>query len=213
MYRYSNSQFSHLLTVFGGVRVGTLHDFRKSEHKKGIADPKEGKKRVEHRIDKETVVLGDPTSKSARASEVFNAVGGNGVVSFENVVFSKEFDSRDFFILCSSYEKSISVMNEFEGADTCVQIQDPFKFYNELTVLLNSVTPVVFLGVHQVTYKDRIEQWNGTSWGADPTLIKEPEFVSQKEVRAIWAPKFNQPIEPQILASIKLGQACRKVAI
>ncbi|NOH19111.1 hypothetical protein [Vibrio cyclitrophicus] len=213
MYRYSNSQFSHLLTIFGGIRVGTLHDFRNSEHKKGIADPQEGKKRVEHQIDKETISIGDRASKTARAAEEFNIIGGSGVVSFKNVTFSKEFDSKDFFVLCSSYEKSRSVMSEFEGADTCVHILDPFSFYRELTILLNSVTPVVFLGVHQVTYKERIEQWNGTSWGADPTLIKELEFSLQKEVRAIWAPKFNQPIEPQILASIKLGKACQKIVI
>ncbi|MFS1506285.1 hypothetical protein BCU13_023365 [Vibrio lentus] len=213
MYRYSNSQFSNLLTIFGGIRVGTLHDFRNSEHKKGIADPQEGKKRVEHHIDNETISIGDRASKTARAAEEFRVIGGSGVISFENVTFSKEFDSKDFFVLCSSYEKSHAVMSEFEGADTCVQIQDPFSFYSEITKLLNSVTPVVFLGVHQVTYKDRIEEWNGTSWGADPALIKEPGFSQQKEVRAIWAPKFNQSIEPQILASIELGKACKKITI
>ncbi len=213
MYRYSNSQFSNLLTVFGGIRVGTLHDFRNSEHKKGIADPQEGKKTVEHRIGNETITLGDRSSKTARAAEDFNIIGGSGSVSFENVTFAKQFNSPDFFVLCSSYEKSTSVMSQFEGADTCVQIHNPMVFYSELTTLLNSVTPVVFLGVHRVTYKERVEMWNGTSWGADPTLIKEPEFSLQKEVRAIWAPKFRQSIEPQILGSVRLGRACRNIAI
>jgi len=65
MYRYSNSKFSNILTVLGGIRVGTLHDFRNSEHKKGIADPLEGKKTVVHRIMNETIILGDRFSKTA----------------------------------------------------------------------------------------------------------------------------------------------------
>ncbi|MCJ2376416.1 hypothetical protein LNL84_06160 [Vibrio sp. ZSDZ34] len=213
MYRYSINQFSSLLTVFGGIRVGTLHDFRKSEHKRGIADPQEGKKTVQHCIDKETITIGDRSSKTARAAKEFNIIGGSGTATFENVTFSKTFNSPDFFILCSSYEKSKSVMSQFEGADTCVQITDPLSFYKELTILLNSITPVVFLGVHRVTYKERIEEWNGTSWGADPTLLKEPEFSKQKEVRAIWAPKYRQPITPQILGSVDLAKTCRKIAI
>lgn len=214
MYRYSNSQFSNLLTVFGGIRVGTLHDFRKSEHKKGIADPKEGKKIVEHRISKEIVTIGDTSSKTARAAEAFNAIGGDGsVVSLENVTFQKTFDSPDFFVLCSSYGKSLSVMKEFEGADTCVQVHNPEAFYRELTVLLNSVTPVVFMGVERVNYRSRTEDWDGSSWGENPALIKEPMFSEQKEVRAIWVPKFNQPIEPQILGSVELARSCRKITI
>ncbi|BDO06923.1 hypothetical protein [Aeromonas caviae] len=213
MYRYSNSKFSNLLTVLGGVRVGTLHDFRKSEHKKGIADPQEGKKTVVHRIGSETIVLGDRSSKTAMAVEAFNVIRGSGVVAFENVIFSQSFDSPDFFVLCSSYEKSASVMSQFEGADTCVHIHDPIGFYRELTTLLNLITPVVFLGVHKVIYRDRIEPWNGTSWGADPTLIKEHEFSPQKEVRAIWAPKFRQPIKPQVIGSVKLGRTCRQIPI
>ncbi len=45
MYRYTNSCYNKLLLNMGCIRVGTLHDFRKSEHKKGIADPQEGKKK------------------------------------------------------------------------------------------------------------------------------------------------------------------------
>lgn len=213
MYRYSNSKFSHLLTVFGGIRVGTLHDFRNSEHKRGIADPQEGKKSIDHYIIQETITIGDRTTKTGRAAEDFNIIGGSGVISFQDVTFSKSFDSPNFFILCSAYEKSLSVMREFEGADTCVKIHDPMSFYRELTNLLNSVTPVVFMGVHQVTYKERKEQWDGVSWGTDPALIKEVEFSSQKEVRAVWAPKFGQAVEPQILGSIQLAKACRRVTI
>ncbi|HCE1608295.1 hypothetical protein L1D18_15015 [Vibrio parahaemolyticus] len=213
MYRYSNSEYSNLLTVFGGIRVGTLHDFRRSEHKRGIADPQEGKKSVEHHIISDTIQLGDKNNINARAVSAFNAIGGSGQVTLKNVGFSRSFDSPDFFILCSAYEKSKTVMHQFDGADSCVQIYNPMKFYRELTYLLNSITPVYFHGVHRVTYKGRKEKWDGHSWGIDPALIKENEFDQQKEVRAIWVPKFGQEISPQILGSVKLASACKPVEL
>lgn len=213
MYRYSNDKFSKLLTVLGGVRVGTLHDFRNSEHKKGIADPQEGKKTIEHRIMNETITLGDKSSKTAMAVEAFNILKGSETVTFENIALARNFDSPDFFVLCSSYERSASVMSQFEGANTCVYIHDPISFYSELTELLNSITPVVFLGIHKVIYGERIEPWDGYSFGIHPALIKEIEFYPQKEFRAIWAPKFRQPIKPQVFGSVKLGRACRQISI
>lgn len=213
MYRYSNIKFNSLMTTFGVVRVGTLHDFRNSEHKQGIADPQEGKKSVIHYIDKETISIGDKFSKSARAAEEFNIISGSGNVNFENVTFSKTINSPDFFILCSAHECSENVMKEFEGANSCIEINNPNGFYSELTVLLNSITPVTFLGVHKVSYQVREEDWDGQSWGTHPALIKDLEFKKQTELRAIWAPRYSQAIEPQIIGSIKLAETCRKVEI
>lgn len=42
MYRYSRKCYNDLLLNLGGIRVGTLHDFRRSELGAGISDPEEG---------------------------------------------------------------------------------------------------------------------------------------------------------------------------
>lgn len=50
MYRYSLQKFNSSLLNMGEIRIGTLHDFRRTEHTQGIADPKEGKKKISHNI-------------------------------------------------------------------------------------------------------------------------------------------------------------------
>lgn len=213
MYRYTNSCYNKLLLNMGCIRVGTLHDFRKSEHKKGIADPQEGKKEVFHHIKDSVINLNDGNSIDDRAAKEFRVIGGNGSVHCKNVIFSTVFDEPDCYILCVSDLASKSVMDQFEGADSCVQIADPTRFYKELTDVLNSITPVIFRGVHKVIYQNKKEQWNGDNWGEHPALIKEPEFFEQYELRAIWQPKLNTKIEPVILGSYALGSFCKSIEI
>jgi hypothetical protein len=52
MYKFIKSEFASLMYLYGYIRIGTLHDFRRTEHAKGISDPKEGKKSISHVIDK-----------------------------------------------------------------------------------------------------------------------------------------------------------------
>jgi len=214
MYRYSAEEYNQSLLKMGGVRVGTLHDFRKSEHKEGIADPQEGKKQVSHFIDK--AVVNSATDLHSKAAKEFNIIdpGKNNVnMHLENVTFSKSFDEPDCFILCVSSKKSREVMAEFEGADSCVEIIEPNIFFQQLTITLNLFTPVIFRGVHKVIYQNKKEVWNGQDWGHNPAVIKELEFKDQYELRAIWQPRFNQKISPIIFNNYKLISVCRKVAI
>ena len=46
LYKYGRQCHTELLLQMGVVRVGTLYDFRKEEHKRGISDPTEGKNQV-----------------------------------------------------------------------------------------------------------------------------------------------------------------------
>lgn len=216
MYRYSARQFNELLCIMGCIRIGTLHDFRKSEHKRGIADAKEGKKNVSHIVNHARI---DGSSNQehldVRAVKEFGVVKveGGGSVILENCILSKSFDEPDCFILCTSKAKSKKTMQQFEGADSCLQIFNPELFYQLLTETLNSITPVDFRGVHEVIYQGKEEVWNGRDWGHHPALIKEPEFRPQEELRAIWQPRFKQGIAPQKLCNYKLGTCCRFVSV
>ena len=50
MFRYAARKYNESLIAMGCIRVGTLHDFRQHEHKRGVSDPDEGKKTVSHYI-------------------------------------------------------------------------------------------------------------------------------------------------------------------
>ncbi len=214
MYRYSAEKYNQSLLKMGGIRIGTLHDFRKTEHKQGIADPQEGKKKVTHYIDHAVVNNTDDLhGKAATEFNVINLDKGNANVSFKNCTFSKSFDEPDCFILCVSSEKSKKVMTEFEGADSCIEITNQNSFFQQLTNTLNLFTPVIFRGVHKVIYKNKVEAWNGSDWGHNPAVIKELEFKGQYELRAIWQPSFNQKISPIIFLNYNLISSCRKISI
>jgi hypothetical protein len=108
MYRYSPQRYNSSLLTMGVIRVGTLHDFRRTEHNKGIADPQEGKKIVSHRIDQLHISdTEDPNIKSnidVRALEAFRAIkmSNSKNITFRNVTVCQSFDEPDCFILCTS---------------------------------------------------------------------------------------------------------------
>ncbi|KPG92902.1 hypothetical protein AEQ67_26465 [Pseudomonas sp. RIT-PI-q] len=106
-------------------------------------------------------------------------------------------------------------MDQFEGADMCIEIFNSHFFYKRLTAALNAITPLKkkMPIIEAVTYKTRSETWNGNDWGVSATRIKEPEFQLQREVRAIWYPKYNRPIKPEIINEPLLTQFCREVKI
>jgi hypothetical protein len=209
MFRYSLQQYNDSLITMGSIRVGTLHDFRRSEHKKGISDPQEGKKTLQHSIDEREQFDSDD-HRAKMLEELVGiklAKGGKADLSFVDI--QKNFDHPDCFILCSSMQYSLDTMSQFEEANSCLEIYDQKTFYDVLTETLNRDTPVIFHGSFKVKYQSRVEKWTGKDWGQHPALIKEPEFSEQYELRAIWQPRDDRAIQPQKLVNFKLGACCR----
>jgi hypothetical protein len=201
----------------GCLRIGTLYDYRKTEHKRGIADPSEGKKRVSHHV--HTLHIADSNDPSVRQTKDFRALEAFGAVRiensrdirFENISVSQQFDAPDYFIYCLSSTNSTHMYREFEGSNSCVEITDPEAFFTHVSVSLNALTPVTFRGLHRVTYSSREEQWNGVDWGTNPALLKEPDFRDQAELRAIWTPNFEHTIEPTIIGNSQITAACKVI--
>ena len=220
IFRYSERRYADSLLTMGCIRIGTLHDFRRQEHKPGVADSQEGRKSVTHYIDSLNIPeyrKSNPNkSKDERAIEAFSLVEiDDGVLDLvlEDVVFAKTMNAPDCFLLCSSSRLSRKTMNEFDGADTCIEIVEPSLFFRCITETLNAHCPVQFIGVFEIKYQLGEEEWNGHDWGNHPALVKHPEFRSQYEIRAVWRPKNSNPIKPFILANHKLGRYCEIVNV
>ena len=219
MYRYSSKKFNSQLLALGIIRIGTLYDFRKSEHKKGISDCQEGKKVVAHTIEdlhvedpKDHVCQDSKDFKSIEAFRYLKITGKN--VTLNNVTFSKSLDSQNIFILCTSKICSRDTMMQFDEADSCLQIIHQNDFYNLLTETLNSIRTVEFKGCFEVKYQSREEAWNGKDWGTHSAVIKDPLFKKQAEIRAIWVPLSTEPpIEPIIIGNFRLGSFCRLITM
>lgn len=216
MYRYSSQRYNRLLLYMGMIRIGTLLDFRRMEHKKGILDPQEGVKDLTHHIDHLHIANpNDPNMKNNMDLKALKSFPGLNVTAenftIANITFQQHFDAPDCFILCTSKICSKETLSQFEGANSCVEIVEIDSFYRILTDALNNITPVEFIGIHEIVYQDRIEQWNGHDWGCHPALIKETKYKKQHELRAIWQPLNKKPIAPLITADHRLGKFCRNV--
>jgi len=196
----------------GQIRIGTLHDFRRSEHKMGISDPKEGTKRVSHYIENldHTGEFISGTNQGIDADSLekmgLTIIGDKTRTIINKSTFGRVFSEPDCFILCSSLYKSKETMAEFEGADSCLHVNSLSLFFRLITEVLNLVTPVQFIGLRAVNYQDREEPWNGKDWGRHPALIKETIFKPQGEVRAIWKPMTSEAISPIITNHYRLSE-------
>ncbi|CAI8763129.1 Polygalacturonase [Pseudomonas brassicacearum] len=213
VFRYSSKKYNDSLLALGNVRIGTLHDFRRTEHKLGIADVNEGKKKVWHHIPYADTQAGDGIHVSAlKEFGIIDLRLGSNVI-FDNCVAVQDFNHPDCFVHCTSFDYSCGAMRQFEDADSCVEIPDAVAFYKRLTLTLHNIIPVRLLTLTRVKYMERHEDWNGKNWGIHPALIKEPNFAPQVEVRAIWIPLFSGAISPVIMNDIGLIPLCKSRSV
>lgn len=220
MYRYTENKHLESFMNQGVIRVGTLHDFRRNEHGKGIADTEEGKKIVSHYIEDRTITEDDmiaPSNKDSRAMKSFGLItlSGGSTITMRDVHTAKKIEHPDCYILCSSHVASKETMAEFGGADSCIQIVDVAGFYRCLTESLTKKNggELDWFGHHNVLYRDRNEKWNGENWGDSPAVIKSKDFAKQFETRGIWAAKNLQPIKPEFVQDARLPRFCKVISL
>lgn len=219
LYRYAAREHNDTLLTMGVLRVGTLHDFRKTEHKQGVADPQEGRKSIHHFVKEAQIAdsneMATSTIKDVRAVHLFGVIEFEDCtnVSIEKCHMTKGFNAPDCYIVCFSRYLSDRTMSEIEGYNSCVEITDNGAFLRAVTDALNTVDRVKFVGLYPVAYQLRAEEWNGKNWSTHPALIKEPEYAAQGESRAIWMPTYRQAIVPTKIMSTKLAGLCEVRAL
>lgn len=103
LYRYTSKSYTNNLFSLCIIRIGTLHDFRREEHKQGIADPQEGKKSVEHHIQQAffNEQFKDNNHVSALKSFGFmdvDSISGSANVFLDRVTLRQSFNYPDRFI-------------------------------------------------------------------------------------------------------------------
>ena len=203
----------------GCVRIGTLHDFRSAEHAQGIRDSREGTKRVIHRGGPLHIEDTNNISPELAASKDYQAIGAFESIKLtnctnvriDNLTLSRNIGASDCFVYCLSETNAPNRHLEFEGADSCLRIDNQTVFFSTLTESLNAVIRVSFKGVHKVQYTERNEAWNGQDWGKHPALMKEPQFANQCELRAIWTPTVEKIIQPMVTGNHRLISHCTVV--
>lgn len=216
LYRYAKRTHNDNLLKFGSLRIGTLYDFRRDDHKAGIADGAEGTKTVYHHIEHH-----DPSVKTSLpnidARALSELVPGlfhpDSTGSLTNISVAQQFELPNCYMHCTSYELSSDVMAQFDGAESCIEIHDVRGFYRTLTRAINRVAPFDQYLQRRIIYTSRMEKWNGKNNGIHPGFMKEDSFAPQCEYRVIWTPKSSDPIIPIFITEPLLTKFCRPAEI
>ncbi|MFJ7281902.1 hypothetical protein [Pseudomonas sp. NPDC099000] len=208
-YKFSERKYLESFFNMGNVRIGTLFDFRSSEHKQGIADPTEGTKIIRRNFH-----FPDGPSEEDIAAMVSMRIADPESAKHITMINSparRRGFSEDCFIYCTSAYSSKSIMSEFGSADSCYELYNGNAFYDRITSALNEIVPVRFVAIEAVHYRTRTEEWSASGDGRHPSFIQEEEFSGQFEVRAIWAPREKIEIAPVVINDIGLTKFCREV--
>lgn len=193
IFKYMKAHHAESFLREGTLRIGTLYEFRDMEkHGAVIGDKNEGQKSLYTHLE------GRYTNENAPAiSKKFIELGDGA--AFENCTLVEQTDSPDCFLFCASAEYSAEMMAEFK-ADVCVVIDNLEGFYNAITKALSAKigNPALFRGAHRCQYVARNLK-HEEDHGIPGALIKDADYIKQKEIRAIWEPATPLPIGPVII--------------
>ncbi len=207
IFKYLPRRYALGLLRHGLLRIGTLYDYQKVEHGRGIADRDEGLKQIKVAIEHRAYASGKDIPKTLAALGIISADDSCTDITLENIYVSKSFEAPNCFLWCASKAGSRSVMEQFEGADTCIEVTDPTRFFSILDQSMTAFD-AEFQGVVEVQYQPRVESWNPNDLGVHPAIVKSIEFSNQHEVRAIWTPTKSGNIEPVTLHVEALAECC-----
>jgi hypothetical protein len=187
----------------GRFRVGTLHDFRRSEaYGPELGDAAEGTKQV-------TDVANGPWQSvitRPNLAERFISAPENANGTLVNCYFQINYDVPDVFIYCMTTVRNDEDMHRL-GHDVCIEITDPRSFLKALGSALYQVTRWKASCVAPCQYEDRRRDVRADRHG-HPAFIKPATYAYQQEMRAVWEP-YERPIAPVIVESLEAATFLR----
>ena len=204
LFKYTRQEHADAMIRRGSFRIGTLYEFRKVEaHGPEVGDEGEGTKQV---FDIANGHWRDVTARPNLAQR-FIAADPNANITFKNVGFQVDHEAPDAFVYCVTAIMDHRAMRDF-GADTCVEITNPKRFFEELDHVLRtrhlvgeSVTAPCFYGERR--------RHIITDGNLHPAFLKPPRYAYQREIRVVWEAR-QPPIGPIIVESLPASQYLRQ---
>jgi hypothetical protein len=207
IFKYCKLPHMQALQERGSVRVGSLYGYRETEtHGEMVSDASEGKKVM-------SGVISSLTPDNLPKYPDLNKLVSFSYGKIENlqILGRKEF-SPNCLIFSASTEYSESTHQSWldkEGYEACYRIMSTRLFLKAISRQLD-LLGYKFWGCAPIHYTDEIDI---ASPSADihPALCKKPIFSRQKEIRAIWRPVTDKPVDRHI--DLDTSEAFRYVTV
>ncbi|MFC2022903.1 hypothetical protein ACFLTL_01930 [Chloroflexota bacterium] len=199
LYKYLRRDYASELLKSGILQIGTLSYYKNAETLGAIiGDVKEGSKSSRLTFYTSLSATGTPPDL---ASSFFDT-NTKGTIEGHGFLQAHQ-KSRDYFVYSTTSHFDKNAMSAF-GYDSCIKIHEPNIFFDIISHLL--ISEAIFEGIFDCTYISRelpADIYNQYH----PALIKDPKYIYQREVRAIWRPR-SAPIQPKIIVCPEICRYC-----
>ncbi len=211
LFKYMRSEHAIKMVTDGILRIGTLYEYRDIEqHDDRVGDRWEGVSSAYQRID-HLVASSNRDLPEFLAGIVEVGIGRPaaevGGAVFHDCIFVRTDESPDFYIFSLSNKFDPVEMLRF-GYDACVRIDNPPSFFRVLSAAFAGTGE--FQGAFPCIYEAR-QKPHDEPHLVHPALLKDPEYSSQYELRAIWAPASGQAPKPEIVTCTKIRRYCTRI--
>lgn len=197
LIKYVKNEHFEGLQDSGSIRIGTLKNFRSSEHGEMVSDSMEGSKRLTGSYQN---VTAGTVHKSKSLSSLIKMSNRSSIGTLEMSNYVIEEPDFYIFSLAQGYsENDHSKWFEKEQYDASYKILAPNTFFRRITRTLESHRSVRFLGLFEVHYynEDKGMDFFDSKESFPAFSMKNYDgFSDQKEIRAVWQPLSKKPIEP-----------------
>ncbi|HBS5706301.1 hypothetical protein J8983_00780 [Klebsiella pneumoniae] len=195
LYKYMEKKWADEFLKTGSLRVGTLYDFRKADHKPGVSDDQEGFAYSVFDV-AEGKTFAD-MSEVERANcglgtiipySLLGDLSQGGIGPNSNMQFIRT--STDMYVMCFSMSPNRSAMLKM-GYDTCLKINNAEIFINQLTRKLRTRARMLYIA-QQVDYSGKETSYSVVDCRY-PFMTKHADFAYQDEFRAVWKRRDYAP--------------------
>jgi len=206
VYKFVNKEYLESLFTLGDIRLGTLHNFRRTEqHGLNRGDSVEGRNTVRLHVDH----LEDPKDGFAKR---FLGLGDGCTLS--NVSLQETRNWPDAYVFCASTAYSESAFRRWhaeEKTDACYEIFDPTSFARAISQAVQH--RAYCSGFAKIDYVDG-DIDGATKLHATPApWIKQRKYDWQTEYRWVWTHKAPAvDVAPKNIVIPDLQRFCRPVA-
>lgn len=201
LYRFMDKKWLKKLEKTGKIRLNFLNDYKEEKYGYERGDNSEG-------YLNEVLTIDNYTGSSNENPLFFNKLSQLGLscqncnnISFKNVTLENHYLTNNYYVMCCSLDKNISLSKEF-GKGILV-INDLERFLKEINKIMKrkgynpfSMGPCIYVNKKQIIQNEK----NFFINLPNPAFLKEKKYSYQKEYRILWKPQkendiINKPID------------------
>jgi len=212
LYKHENLRHIRSLHTLNQIRIGTLYDFRKSEHGKGIADALEGTTTVRTHVDRSGMLSGRDLRGTVPELLGGIYVDDTSTIELNNCRFSSNITFPNCHILCFSRSNTEAARSS-AGREASMMVFDIVFVARQVQQLLSTHYDCRFnVSGGDCHYIPRIQDlhWQRKDYGVSPLFIKgeDASYIDQAEYRLAFIPEDTKlTLEPLVCPVPRISEA------